>query len=640
MNNNLAEMLYRSRERSDNQIAQLYKSQGAWAHRSYTELWAAVAAIAAGLQALGVEAGDRVALLARTRPEWVIADYAIMSLGAVTVPVYPSLPRDAVSFILEDAGVSAAIVENEQQRMKVPATYLVVTIDGHPSESKSWLWVHETGMMNPIPHFEDRVLGIPRTQFATLVYTSGTTGRPKGAMLTHGNILANVEAFHDRTEQYPEIGVGPTDIALSFLPLSHILERMAHAFMLSQGVTIAYAESVDTLADDLKEVRPTLMVAVPRVFEKVYGRVLEQVDQGAASKRRIFWWAVACGRRAYAHLAAGRRVPWGLARQLALADRLVFRKVREALGGRLRFAISGGASLAQEIGEFFYALGVTVLEGYGLTETAPVLTVNQPNPPRYGSVGTPLSNVSLKIAEDGEILARGPNVMQGYWNLPEETDAVLADGWFHTGDIGQIDAEGNLYVTDRKKYLLVLSTGKNVAPAVVENQLILSPYIDQAVVVGDKRKYVGTLIWPNAAKVTEWAASRHIEPASFDDLLHHPDLYRFMMSEVARVTAPLSDFERPKRIRFLPHELTEASGELTPSLKVKVPVVLKRHAALIDDLYEHEEPAELRIPDNQQLQDEDFPSVQTTRASHSGIVDLLGSIALGAIVGLLLRVIL
>lgn len=494
-------------------------------------------------------------------------------------------------------------------------------------------------MMNPIPQFDDEVLHIPRTQLATLVYTSGTTGRPKGAMLTHANILANVDAFRDRAEQYPSTAVGPTDIALSFLPLSHILERMAHAFLLSQGVTIAYAESVDTIADNLKEIHPTLMVAVPRIFEKVYDRVMDQADQGPAAKQRIFWWAVARGRRAYAHLIAGHRIPWGLSRQLAVADRLVYRKVREALGGRLRFAISGGAPLAQEIGEFFYALGVTVLEGYGLTETSPVLTVNAPNPPRYGSVGKPLANVSVKIAEDGEIIVRGPNVMQGYWNLPESTDEVMADGWFHTGDIGRFDAQGNLYVTDRKKYLLVLSTGKNVAPAVVETLLILSPYIDQAVVVGDRRKYVGALIWPNVAKVSEWAASHHIDAASRDDLLHHPDLYEFMMSEVSRVSTSLSDFERPKRIRFLPHELTEASGELTPSLKIKVPVVLQRYATLIEDLYEQLQPVALPIS-HAQTSHEDTPAALTKLASYSGIIDLVGSIALGAVIGLLLRVIL
>ena len=391
MNNNLAEMLYRAQEQWESQIAQAFKSQGVWSHRCYAELWTAVAACAAGLRTLGVSVGDRVALLSRTRPEWVIADYAIMGLGAVTVPIYPSLPKDAVSLILEDAGVSAAIVENELQRLKIPSSsYPVVVIDGHPPDSKSLLWVQETGMMNPIPHFDEQVLHIPRTQLATLVYTSGTTGRPKGTMLTHANILANVDAFRDRADQYPKTAVGSSDIALSFLPLSHILERMAHAFLLSQGVTIAYAESVDTLPDNLQEIRPTLMVAVPRIFEKVYGRVLDQADQSSYAKRRIFWWAVDRGRRAYAHLTAGHRIPWGLSRQLAAADRLVYRKVREALGGHLRFAISGGAPLAQEIGEFFYALGITILEGYGLTETSPVLTVNAPNPPRYGSVGTPL----------------------------------------------------------------------------------------------------------------------------------------------------------------------------------------------------------------------------------------------------------
>ncbi|NMP23061.1 AMP-dependent synthetase/ligase [Sulfobacillus harzensis] len=635
---NLPSLLLDSAHRFGDQPAQRFKMNGQWRDRTYQELWNEVVAVAHGLKTLGIQEGDRVALLSRTRPEWVIADYATLSLGAVTVPIYPSLPKDQVAFILEDSGAKAAFVEDGGQAVKIPDNLLTVAIDGHPRGCRSWLWLKETGLMHADDAFP-RPIG--RDHLASLVYTSGTTGRPKGVMLTHGNILANVEGFQALVDEYPDMQVGPKDVALSFLPLSHILERMAHAFQLSRGITIAYAESVDTLATDLVETAPSIMVAVPRVFEKVYAKVQDQVASESAFKQRAFQWAVAGGRRRYQLSSEGRPIPSGLIRQQRMADRLVFSKVREALGGQLRYVISGGAPLAREIGEFFYAMGVTILEGYGLTETSPVLTVNPPDSPRYGSVGRPLSNVEIAIAEDGEILARGPNVMSGYWNLPEGTEEALQDGWFHTGDIGELTPEGRLVITDRKKALLVLSTGKNVAPGLVETHLILAPYIEQAVVVGDRQKFVGALLYLNPDKVMEWAQQHQIPMAAYDDLLSHPDLYRFIMGEVERVTAPLAAFERPKRIRFLPHELTEASGELTPSLKIKVPVVLSRYRQLVEDLYAQEMPT--HAPTLGTMDPEPPPAAPAPSKIAKPppvIVDLLGSVVLGALFGLLLRVIL
>ncbi len=633
---NLPSLLLDSAHRFGDQPAQRFKMQSQWRTRTYRELWNEVVTIAHGLQTLGIHDGDRVALIARTRPEWVIADYAILSLGAVTVPIYPSLPKDQAAFILEDSGAKAAFVEDAGQAAKVPARLPGVAMDGHPRGCQSWLWLRETGLMETeeaLPH------PVRRDHLASLVYTSGTTGSPKGVMLTHGNILANAEGFHALADEHPDMNIGPGDVALSFLPLSHILERMAHAFQLSRGITIAYAESPDTLASDLVETSPTIMVAVPRVFEKVYAKVQEEVSNESPVKRRVFAWAVSTGLRQYRLSLEGRPIPRSLRLQQRAADRLVFSKARQALGGQLRYVISGGAPLARDIGEFFYTMGVTIIEGYGLTETSPVLTVNPLDSPRYGSVGRPLPNVEIAVAEDGEILARGPNVMAGYWNRPEETSEVLKDGWFHTGDIGELTADGRLVITDRKKALLVLSTGKNVAPGLVETRLILSPYIEQAVVVGDRQKFVGALLYLNAEKVLEWAQQHQVALAGYEDVLTHPDLHHFIMGEVERVTAPLAAFERPKRIRFLPHELTESSGELTPSLKIKVPVVLSHYRHLVDDLYARETPEYAPPSDATEL------GPPPAAASKLGqprpvIVDLLGSVVLGTLFGLLLRAIL
>ena len=633
MINNLIQLLQHAQQQYPNQVAQLQKSQGRWQPRSYQELLDEIQCFASGLKSLDVQLGDRVALISRTRAEWVLADYAIMSIGAVTVPIYPSLPPDQVAFILEDCGARLVIVEEASQLQMVPPGYSIVLLDGHWDGAKTWMWLHETGVVQPMRDWEDTVRNITRDTLATLVYTSGTTGRPKGVMLTHGNILANIEGFAHYTDRYPNLSVGPSDVALSFLPLSHILERMAHAFLLSRGVTIAYCPTVDDLAEYLQEIRPTMLVAVPRVFEKVHARVLEQIGGQPALPQRIFKWALSRGQQRYQYALQGVPTPPLLRRQLGLADRLVFRKIRAAMGGRLRFAISGGAPLGRDLGQFFYALGVTVVEGYGLTETAPVLTVNRPDPPQYGTVGFPLDNVTLKIADDGEILARGPNVMTGYWNLPEATALALEDGWFHTGDIGEIAPDGCLTVTDRKKYLIVLSTGKNVAPALVESRLTLSPYIDQALVIGNQRKFLGALLYLNPGRLRQWGESRQLDPDSTLALLSHPDLYPFIMAEVARVTQSLAPFERPKRVRFLPHELTEESGELTPSLKIKVPVVLDHYRTLVDDLYAQELPGSAESPELNQV-----VALKTPKRSHGPIVlDLLGSVVLGAIFGLLLK---
>lgn len=575
---NLTDILHDTKQRLPSQPAQRFWHQNRWQDRTYLELWEEVQAAARGMRDLGVAAGDRVGLMAKTRPEWVIADYAILMLDAITVPIYPSSTPDQVRHILEDAQIALVIVDNDTLAQRFPQEVRLLLFDTK-DDAHSFAAAARPGEEIQPAH--------GRHDIATLVYTSGTTGLPKGVILTHGNLLANAEALTVLTESGPAMRITPEDVALAFLPLSHILERTGHNALLMNGVTLAYARSTDQLPDDLLQVRPTIMIAVPRVFEKIYGRVMAEVGSNSPIARALFRKAVAAGNVRYAALAAGRPAGVRMERQARFYDRLVFQKVRAAVGGRLRFVIAGGAPLAPEIGQFFFVAGITVLEGYGLTETAPVLTVNMPPVPRYGTVGQPLPGVEVRLAEDGEILARGPNVSAGYWNLPEDTaQAFDNEGWFRTGDIGQLSSDGYLSVTDRKKHILVLSTGKNVAPQVVEQHLILSPWIEQAVVLGNGRKYVSALLYLDPANYRQWA--KKSGKASLDDsvLLKDPDLLAAVMSEVQKTCANLAAFERPKRVAFLPGPLSEENGELTPSLKVKLSVVEKRRRTLIESLYE------------------------------------------------------
>lgn len=637
LSRNLVEMLSTTVSRYPDQPAQRYRDQGQWKSRSYQELWDIVGDVARGLSLLGVAPGDRVALISKTRPEWVIADFAIMSLGAVTVPIYPSVGSEQVKYILNDSGAQVIVAEDMTQCGKIPESYTVVIISGDFPGAKTLDWLRRSGAMVKSSDWLPALGAIPRDQLATIVYTSGTTGIPKGVMLSHGNLLSNIEGILELGTRYEKLRTGPEDTALSFLPLSHVLERMAHAFLLHEGVTIAYAESVDALAEDLREIQPTILIAVPRVFEKVYDRITGQIQKEALPKRAIFNWAIRQGRRRY-RLAQTGASPKGLLKlDLAVADRLVYKKLRNALGGRMRLIISGGAPLAKEIGEFFYAAGIEIHEGYGLTETSPVLTVNQPGRVLYGTVGQALFNVRLKIAHDGEILAQGPNVMQGYWKRPEETREALSEGWFHTGDIGSLTSDGVLTITDRKKYLIVLSTGKKVAPSAVEQRLILSPYIDQAVVLGDQRKYITALVYLNEDHVKKWATEHGLGHLSYPLLLRQSVLYDMVMSEVKRTTARLDPFERPKKVAFLPNEMTEETGDLTPSLKVKLPVIQKKYAHLVESLYQDSNET---VPDPQEeipTSDESFKPSAEVRPM---VVDVLGSLVLGVVFGLLLRVIL
>ncbi len=472
--------------------------------------------LALGLVSLGMAPGDRVAILAETRLEWAEADLAILTAGLTSVPIYPTLTETTVEYVLKDSGARAIFVSNAEQAAKLERfrqlkTGFPVFVFDDAASVAGGMGLEELrargrtlGEAEP-DLYRRRAADVKPDDLATLIYTSGTTGPPKGVMLTHANIVSNVLAA------LQVFDLGERDTALSFLPLSHILERMAGLYcMWFAGVTIAYAGSVDTVSDDLRDVHPTVMVSVPRLYEKIYARIFDAANSGGPIKKGIFFWARSVGLARARRLLAGQPVGGWLALRFRIADHLVFAKLRARTGGRLRFFVSGGAPLAVDIAEFFYAAGLIMLEGYGLTESSPVLAINTFEDMRLGTVGKPVPGVDIRIAEDGEILARGPNIMKGYYNMPEATAEALQDGWLHTGDIGHLDADGFLVITDRKKDLIVTAGGKNVAPQPIENALKTDKFIAEAVVIGDRRPYLVALIVPNFANIESYRVVKNL----------------------------------------------------------------------------------------------------------------------------------
>ncbi len=544
----------------------------------------------------GLEAGDRVAIAAETRPEWQLADLAILTAGGVTVPVYPTLAAEQVQYVLADSGARIAFVSNERQAAKLesirrglPGIEHVVAFDDVPSVQgggpratawREWLargaTLAQGGHLDAVRH--RRIEAVTPHDLATIIYTSGTTGEPKGVMLTHGNLVANVLA----TGQVLQLS--GDDVAMSFLPLSHSFERMVVYLYLYSGVRVAFAESIETISRDLAIVRPTVMTGVPRVYEKMQARILEAVAASPPLSRRLFAWALDVGRSMARARSAGRRPPRWLSVQGVLADSLVHAKIRRRMGGRFRYLVSGSAPLPVPVAEFFQALGLTILEGYGLTETSPVLTVNPPDAPRFGTVGRPVPGVEIRIAEDGEILARGPNVMRGYYNKPEATNAVLENGWFHTGDIGRLDADGYLAITDRKKDIIVTSGGKKIPPQPIEARLQSHPLVAEALLIGDRRKFPALLIVPDFQAL----AARLGEKVTMEDrdtLVRRADVLALFEPLVEEVNAGLAQFERIKRFALLPTEFQMETGELTPTMKVRRRVVEERWQGVIEELY-------------------------------------------------------
>ena len=550
-----------------------------------------------GLAEAGIRAGDRVAIVSESRPEWLMADLAIVLGGAVTVPVFPTLAANQARYVLQDSGARVAFVSNATQlekiqaiRHQLPALEAVVVFDADAAQSSSasvmkFDTLKERGHARILAEwgtgraFRDRAKAVNPSDLATIIYTSGTTGEPKGVMLTHQNLASNMIAA------VAILTLGDDERALSFLPLSHSFERMLAYVCLANGITIVFAESTETIARDIQTVKPTLMTGVPRVFEKLQARILEKGRGMPEPRRALFTWAINVGiARAGAELR-GRRASALNSLQAKLAERLVWSKIRQNLGGHLKNLVSGSAPLPPSVAEFFHGIGLPITEGYGLTETAPVLTGNPPGAARLGSVGRAIPGVEIKIGEDGEILARGPNIMAGYYNKPEATADVLKDGWFHTGDIGRLDDDGYLYITDRKKDLIVTSGGKNVAPQPIEAVLKRSPLVAEAVLLGDRRKFISTLIVPDFAALERRLQDLGRAAGERDALIERDDVRALYQEIVDALNRDLSQFEQIRKFRLLPHEFTIETGELTPTLKVKRNVVEARWRDLIDRMY-------------------------------------------------------
>jgi long-chain acyl-CoA synthetase len=559
---------------------------GAEVHIPAREVARRVAGLAQGLAALGVGKGDRVALLCGDRPEWHIVDFAALHLGAIDVPIYPTLLPGQVRSILVDSGARAVIAENGEQLAKVlevraacPDLEHVLVIDGEAPPGVDTLGARTVDLPQEEGErfLESRRPGAQPDDLATLIYTSGTTGEPKGVMLTHDNFV------FDSTSSVSVMPWPGGETALAFLPLTHVLERLVDYNYFLQGLNIAYCGILET-GDAMRRIRPHLLTAVPRFYEKVYERVMHEVSHGPKVKRSLFRSALRVG---IDSVRTGRK---GI--RYRLFNLLVYGKVRAALGGRLRFTISGGAPLPVFIGEFFHAVGVNVLEGYGLTETSPVITVNRFDHCRLGTVGPPIPGVEVRIAADGEVLTRGRHVMKGYWNKPEDTAAILdADGWLATGDIGELDAEGFLRITDRKKDILVTAGGKNVAPQPIEGQLASSSLVENAVLFGDRMPYIVALIVPAFEALEAWARQRQISVPDRTALLRKPEVVAAYQEIVDAANAGLARFETVKKFRLVAQPFTISGGQLTPTLKVKRRVIAQRYASVLEEMYKEGAPS-------------------------------------------------
>ena len=592
---------------------QHYGSKPALAHKpkggtyqdiSYAEFGEAVDAFRKGLNALGVQKEDRVALLSENRPEWAITDFGSLKAGAVTVPMFSTLTAAQVGYILKDSGSKIICVSTGRQlekvtaiRDEVPTLEQIIVFDPIEGEPPEGVIQFEAvceldgqgqgiGVRNPSHTSEDDI-GVrnpsdaSEDDIATIIYTSGTTGDPKGVMLTHANFISNLQACKSLIE------VSDADVLLSFLPLSHVFERLGgHYVPLSSGAKVAYAESTFTVAQNMREVAPTVMLSVPRLYETMHDRILRAVQEGSSLKQKIFHWGVSVGSSVSSAIQNGRKPSAILQLQQSIANKLVFAKLKAATGGRLRFFVSGGATLPQSIAEFFHAAGILILEGYGLTETSPVISMNHPAQWKFGTVGVPAPGVEVHIAEDGEILTRGPHVMKGYFNNEAATAEVIdGEGWFHTGDIGLIDADGFVKITDRKKNIIVLSNGKNVAPQPIESELVQSPFIDQIMLVGNERKNLAALIVPNFDALKAWAAENDVATDDLGTLLETREVQQRIQGEIRSRLTDFADFEQVRRFKLLDKEFSQEADEMTPTLKLKRNVIMERYGDAIEEMY-------------------------------------------------------
>jgi long-chain acyl-CoA synthetase len=571
-----------------------YKRGDQWLDVTVPEFRDTVRWFSTALHEMGVKAGDRVGILSENRPEWTMSDFAILCASAVSVPVYPTLLGWQIEYILNDASTVTLICSDKEQlekvleiRSHVPCLNTIIVCDPPatlPEGVYSFKDIVARGKKyeeaNGRTWFDESRKSRTPDDLATLVYTSGTTGNPKGAMLTHGNITSNTVTVREF------VPFQPGDIALSILPLSHILERMVDFLYLYKGGCIAYAENINKVADNLGEVRPHFFGAVPRLFEKMRARVLDNVAAAPPARQKIFRWALKVAEDRLPYIVDRKPMPLGLKMKSAVADKLVFSKIIARLGGRVKYVVSGGAPLSADLAAFFIGAGVEILEGYGLTETSPVIAVNRPDKRRIGTVGPVIPGVEVKIAADGEIVTRGPHVMKGYWNNPEATAAAIdADGWFHTGDIGEIDTDGFLKITDRKKDIIINAYGKNIAPQPIEALLKSSPYVGTPVLIGDRRKYLSALIVPNFEKLEREAATLGVTAKTREDLVANDQVKGLIQAEMDRFNKNLDRQEKIRRFALLPRDFTIDDDEITPSLKVKRKNIDKKYKSVIDQMY-------------------------------------------------------
>jgi len=567
------------------------KMNGVYEPISYDTFKEDVNHFSAFLKENGVTPKDRVAILSENRPGWYLADMAILNLGAIDVPLYPSLPPNQIEYILNNCSAKAIVVSNMLQLGKVisiwqnlPELCLVIVMN-HLEES-----VEDVLDLNHAKEEGKKILAekpwflemapVEPDDIATIIYTSGTTGLPKGVMLTHRNICENVKSCSSI------IRLDESDCGLSFLPLCHAYERTGGYYLLfSCGARIYLAESIETISLNMTEARPTIIFTVPRLFDRIKMSIVKQISSENALKQKVFNWALITGEKFHRELANKGKTSKFLSLQHTLADRLVYRKIKKKLGGRLRFFVSGGAALPQKLGEFFQSLDISILEGFGLTETSPITNVNRPEKIKYGTVGPTVNNVELKIAEDGEILLKGPNVMKGYWKDEEATRQVIRDGWFYSGDIGEVDKDGYLKITDRKKHIIVTSGGKNIAPTPIENLITESPYVDQVIVIGEKRPFLIALIVPDFRKLREFAAAEGIQANSNKELIEHKSVVQMFEKLMRTISRQLSTHEKVRKFLLVDDAFTIENGHVTPTLKVKRREIISRYATEIDKVY-------------------------------------------------------
>ncbi|MFC1555444.1 AMP-dependent synthetase/ligase [candidate division KSB1 bacterium] len=595
----LVDMFFNNAEKYGDKTALMSKEDGEYRKRSYTEIADDITHIAYGLKKMGVEKGDCFGILAENRPEWALVDMANLSLGAVTIPVYPTLSENQVEYVLNDSETKIIMVSQPEHLEAIEHIFnnlktlrRIITLFDHGKSDAGHLITLDELIEKGKQHRQEepeflnkRRSELVSTDLVSVLYTSGTTGNPKGVMLNNTNFLSNIKAG------LAVIPVSDTDLFLSFLPLCHIFERcLGYYLPLYLGATIAYAENIATVGDNMREVYPTIMISVPRLYEKIYNLIQDNVSKGSAVKKMIFNWSVRAGKRHFDQKRKGK-VSALTSRKYKIADKLVFSKLRARTGGKIRFFASGGAPLSADIGKFFAYAGLIVLEGYGLTETSPIITVNPPEDYRFGTVGKPLPGVEVKIGDDGEILSRGPHIMMGYYKNDEATkEAIDAEGWFYTGDIGFIDRDNYLTITDRKKNIIVTSGGKNIAPAPIENKMITSRYIEQILMIGDRRQFPAALVVPAFANLEDHYQLQNVTFKSHKEMVKDPRTVELIQNEIDRLSEELSNYERIKKVILLDEEFTQENGVLTPTLKIKRQIVEKKFEKKINQLYESSEP--------------------------------------------------